>query len=79
MTLEQMMATAKRVQELRLAGAYHVRISLGGVTSVYTLMHGNLELDSGPGFTIPSAVQRAIVSGPRMGHMDGYGWTGEPV
>lgn len=79
MTLEQMMATAKRVQELRLAGAYHVRISLGGVTSVYTLMHGNLELDSGPGFTIPSSVQTSITKNPHMGHMDGYGWTGEPV
>lgn len=79
MTLEQMMATAKRVQELRLAGAYHVRISLGGVTSVYTLMHGNLELDNGPGFAIPAPVQESITRNPRMGHMDGYGWTGEPV
>lgn len=79
MTLEQMMDLAKRVQELRLAGAYHVRISLGGVTSVYTLVNGNLELDSGPGFAIPGAVHQAIASGPRMGHMDGYGWTGELV
>lgn len=68
---------AKRLADLREAGAVFVRITLNGLTSVYILANGHLELDNGPGFALPDDVEAAIIANSRMGSLNGYCWSGE--